>query len=36
LLKVVIIDLGEHDDAQIIFETLNDKGERLLPADLSE
>lgn len=34
LLKVVIIDLDEHDDAQIIFETLNDRGERLLPADL--
>ena len=34
LLKVVIIDLEENDDAQIIFETLNDRGERLLPADL--
>jgi len=33
-LKVVIIDLDREDDAQIIFETLNARGEPLLPADL--
>lgn len=33
-LQVVVIDLGEEDDPQIIFETLNARGEPLLPADL--
>lgn len=33
-LQVVIIDLDKEDDAQIIFETLNARGEPLLPADL--
>ncbi|HEX4966387.1 MAG TPA: DUF262 domain-containing protein [Thermoanaerobaculia bacterium] len=33
-LKVVVIDLDHDDDAQIIFETLNERGEPLLPADL--
>ncbi|MHA4867518.1 DUF262 domain-containing protein [Duganella sp. PWIR1] len=33
-LKVVAIDLDRDDDAQIIFETLNARGEPLLPADL--
>ena len=33
-LQVVVIDLGIGDDAQVIFETLNARGERLLPADL--
>lgn len=33
-LKVVVIDLGEGDDAQVIFETLNARGQPLLPADL--
>lgn len=33
-LQVVVIDLGEDDDPQIIFETLNARGEPLLPADL--
>lgn len=33
-LRVVIIDLEESDDAQIIFETLNGRGQPLLPADL--
>ena len=33
-LKVVVIDLGKDDDAQVIFETLNARGEPLLPADL--
>lgn len=33
-LKVVAIDLGDGDDAQVIFETLNARGEPLLPADL--
>ena len=33
-LKVVVIDLGAADDAQVIFETLNARGEPLLPADL--
>lgn len=33
-LKVVVIDLEKDDDAQIIFETLNGRGEPLLPADL--
>jgi uncharacterized protein with ParB-like and HNH nuclease domain len=34
LLKVVVIDLETDDDAQVIFETLNARGEPLLPADL--
>lgn len=33
-LLVVIIDLGPDDDPQVIFETLNARGEPLLPADL--
>ena len=33
-LQVVVIDLGVDDDAQVIFETLNSRGEPLLPADL--
>jgi hypothetical protein len=33
-LQVVVIDLGEGDDAQVIFETLNGRGQPLLPADL--
>lgn len=33
-LKIVAIDLDEKDDAQVIFETLNARGEPLLPADL--
>lgn len=33
-LRVVIIDLQKDDDAQVIFETLNARGEPLLPADL--
>jgi uncharacterized protein with ParB-like and HNH nuclease domain len=33
-LQVVVIDLDEEDDAQVIFETLNARGEPLLPADL--
>lgn len=33
-LKVVAIDLERDDDAQVIFETLNARGEPLLPADL--
>ena len=33
-LRVVVIDLDKDDDAQIIFETLNARGEPLLPADL--
>ncbi len=33
-LQVVVIDLGQDDDAQVIFETLNARGEPLLPADL--
>lgn len=31
---VVVIDLGNEDDAQVIFETLNGRGEPLLPSDL--
>ena len=31
---MVVIDLGQGDDAQVIFETLNARGEPLLPADL--
>ena len=33
-LQVVEIDLQHGDDAQVIFETLNARGEPLLPADL--
>lgn len=33
-LKIVAIDLDGDDDAQVIFETLNARGEPLLPADL--
>ncbi|MBI5192890.1 MAG: DUF262 domain-containing protein [Nitrospirae bacterium] len=33
-LQVVVIDLDREDDAQVIFETLNARGEPLLPADL--
>lgn len=33
-LQVVVIDLADKDDAQVIFETLNARGEPLLPADL--
>jgi uncharacterized protein with ParB-like and HNH nuclease domain len=33
-LQVVVIDLEQEDDAQVIFETLNARGEPLLPADL--
>lgn len=33
-LQVVVIDLERDDDAQVIFETLNARGEPLLPADL--
>jgi hypothetical protein len=33
-LQVVAIDLEQDDDAQVIFETLNSRGEPLLPADL--
>jgi len=33
-LQVVAIDLAQGDDAQVIFETLNARGEPLLPADL--
>ncbi|HET9183758.1 MAG TPA: DUF262 domain-containing HNH endonuclease family protein [Candidatus Angelobacter sp.] len=33
-LRVVVIDLEKEDDAQVIFETLNARGEPLLPADL--
>lgn len=34
VLQVVVIDLDPTDDAQVIFETLNARGEPLLPADL--
>ncbi len=33
-LQIVVIDLDDHDDAQVIFETLNALGTPLLPADL--
>jgi hypothetical protein len=33
-MKQVVITLGEGDDAQVIFETLNSKGEPLLAMDL--
>lgn len=34
VLQVVAIDLDQDDDPQVIFETLNARGEPLLPADL--
>ena len=34
LLELVVIDLGESDDAFVIFETLNARGTPLLPSDL--
>jgi hypothetical protein len=34
LLELVVIDLGESDDAFVIFETLNARGTALLPSDL--
>ena len=33
-MKLVVITLGEEDDAQVIFETLNSKGKPLLAMDL--
>jgi hypothetical protein len=33
-LNLVVIDLGDDDEAQMIFETLNARGTPLLPADL--
>jgi len=33
-LQLVVIDLEEDDETQVIFETLNARGEDLLPADL--
>ncbi|WP_457033579.1 DUF262 domain-containing protein [Kitasatospora sp. P5_F3] len=33
-LRLVIIDLEEHDDAQVVFETLNSRGTPLSHADL--
>ena len=33
-LEVVVIELEEKDDPQVIFETLNARGEPLLPSDL--
>ena len=33
-LQLVVIELGEQDEAQVIFETLNARGTQLLPADL--
>ena len=33
-LQVVVIDLDRQDDPQVIFETLNARGQPLLPADL--
>ena len=33
-MKLVVITLGDDDDAQVIFETLNSKGEPLLAMDL--
>lgn len=32
--RLVVIDLGQEDDPQLIFETLNARGTPLLPADL--
>ncbi|QSG16346.1 DUF262 domain-containing protein [Halapricum desulfuricans] len=34
LIRVVVIDLEDNDDAQVIFETLNARGTPLLAADL--
>ncbi len=34
LVRMVVIELGEKDDAQLIFETLNARGTPLGPADL--
>ncbi|MBK7189536.1 MAG: DUF262 domain-containing protein [bacterium] len=34
LVRMVVIDLGADDDAQLIFETLNARGTPLLPVDL--
>lgn len=33
-IQFVVIDLEDKDDPQVIFETLNDRGARLLPSDL--
>ena len=33
-LQLIELRLGAEDDAQVIFESLNDRGERLTPADL--
>ena len=33
-ISLVVIDLGEHDEAQVIFETLNARGTPLLAFDL--
>jgi hypothetical protein len=33
-MKLVVIELGEADDAQVIFETLNSQAEPLLAMDL--
>jgi len=33
-MRFVVIDLGDEDDAQLIFETLNARGTPLLPTDL--
>jgi hypothetical protein len=33
-IRLVVIELGESDDPQLIFETLNARGTPLLPADL--
>jgi hypothetical protein len=34
MIRLVVIDLGERDDPQLIFETMNARGTPLLPADL--
>lgn len=33
-LQLVVINLSQHDNAQVIFESLNDRGTPLLPSDL--
>ena len=33
-IQLIELRLGNEDDAQVIFETLNDRGEKLTPADL--
>ena len=33
-IQLIELRLGSEDDAQVIFESLNDRGERLTPADL--